>query len=98
VRSIDLADAYRTMLVRRRLEETVGAAVASGEIHGEMHLGIGQDAVSVALSFLPQPTDAFVSTHRPHLHALALGADPVLMPGELLERSGLPRGEYLLHG
>jgi acetoin:2,6-dichlorophenolindophenol oxidoreductase subunit alpha len=93
VRSIDLADAYRTMLVMRRFEETVGAAVASGEIHGEMHLGIGQEAVSVALSFLLRPADAVVSTHRPHLHALALGVDPVLMLGELLEREGLCRGK-----
>jgi glutamate/aspartate transport system permease protein len=40
------------MVVMRRFEEAVGDATASGEIHGEMHLGIGQEAISVALSAL----------------------------------------------
>ena len=91
--AIDLADAYRTMAVYRRFEEAVGAAVVTGEVHGEMHLGIGQEAIAVALRAMLEPTDAVVSTHRPHLHALALGVDPVALLAELLERSGLSGGK-----
>ena len=85
--------AYRTMVVMRRFEEAVGDATASGEIHGEMHLGIGQEAISVALSALLRPGDAVISTHRPHLHALAHGVDPVGLVAELLERDGLCHGK-----
>ena len=77
----------------RRFEEVVGEAVASGEIHGEMHLGIGQEAVAAALGTLLRDGDAVVSTHRPHLHALAIGVDPVALLAELLERDGLCSGK-----
>ena len=77
----------------RRFEEAVGAATESGEIHGEMHLGIGQEAVAAGLEQLLREGDAVVSTHRPHLHALAHGIDPVAMLAELLERDGLCRGK-----
>ncbi len=77
----------------RRFEEAVGAATASGEIHGEMHLALGQEATAAALGPLLRPGDAIVSTHRPHLHALARGVDPVAMLSELLERDGLCRGK-----
>lgn len=77
----------------RRFEEAVGEATATGEIHGEMHLGIGQEAIAAAMAHVLRAGDAVVSTHRPHLHALALGVDPVEMLAELLERDGLCRGK-----
>ena len=58
-----------------------------------MHLGIGQEAISAALAVLLRPGDAVVSTHRPHLHALAHGVDPVDLLAELLERDGLCHGK-----
>jgi acetoin:2,6-dichlorophenolindophenol oxidoreductase subunit alpha len=85
--------AYRSLVVMRLFEEAVGEATASGEIHGEMHLGIGQEAVAAALAAVLRPGDAVVSTHRPHLHALAHGVDPVAMLAELLERDGLCHGK-----
>lgn len=91
--TLDPVDAYRTLLLYRRFEEEVGAAVLTGEIHGEMHLGIGQEAIAVAMGGLLHPGDAVVSTHRPHLHGLALGVDPVEMLAELLERDGLCGGK-----
>jgi len=86
-------ETYRTLFLYRRFEEEVGAAVVTGEIHGEMHLGIGQEAIAVALGSVLKPGDAVVSTHRPHLHALAQGVDPVAMLAELLERDGLCGGK-----
>ena len=85
--------AYRSLVVMRRFEEAVGAATAAGEIHGEMHLGLGQEAVAVGLGPCLRPGDAVVSTHRPHLHALARGVDPIEMLAELLERDGLCHGK-----
>lgn len=85
--------AYRSLVVMRRFEEAVGAATAAGEIHGEMHLGLGQEAIAAGLAPLLRPGDAVVSTHRPHLHALARGVDPVAMLAELLERDGLCHGK-----
>jgi TPP-dependent pyruvate/acetoin dehydrogenase alpha subunit len=89
----NLLSLYETIVTYRRVEETIAEAVTSGEVHGEMHLGIGQEAIAVALSLRLRPGDAVVSTHRPHLHALALGVDPVLMLAEILERDGLNHGK-----
>lgn len=90
---INLLTAYGTMVMMRAFEEAVGEACETGEVHGEMHLGIGQEAIAAAQAALLRPGDAVVSTHRPHLHALALGVDPVAMLAELLERDGLCRGK-----
>jgi pyruvate dehydrogenase E1 component alpha subunit len=85
----DLLEVFEVMLRARLFEEEVGRAVVSGEIHGEMHLGIGHEAVGAALGRHLRPGDAVVSTHRAHLHALAAGVDPVELAAELLERDGL---------
>lgn len=84
---------FERMSLLRAFEEEVAAAVVTGEVHGEMHLGIGQEAVGVALAAHLQPGDAVVSTHRSHLHALAAGVDPVELLAELLERDGLNHGK-----
>lgn len=89
----DLVEIYEAMAMMRLFEEAVGAGVVSEEIHGEMHLGIGQEAVSAVLSRHLVDGDAIVSTHRPHLHALALGVDPVELLAELFERDGLNHGK-----
>jgi len=89
----DLLGMYEEMYRLRQFEEEVGRAVAAGEIHGEMHLGIGYEAVGAVLRRHLRPGDAVVSTHRAHLHALAAGVDPVDMAAELLERDGLNHGK-----
>jgi pyruvate dehydrogenase E1 component alpha subunit len=89
----DLLEVFEVMLRARIFEEEVGQAVVSGEIHGEMHLGIGHEAVGAALGRHLRPGDAVVSTHRAHLHALAAGVDPVELAAELLERDGLNHGK-----
>ncbi len=88
-----LLEMYEEMYRSRQFEEEVGRAVAAGEIHGEMHLGIGYEAVGAVLRRHLRPGDAVVSTHRAHLHALAAGVDPVDMAAELLERDGLNHGK-----
>jgi acetoin:2,6-dichlorophenolindophenol oxidoreductase subunit alpha len=85
---LDLMDAYRSMVRMRAFEQAVQQGVASGEIHGEMHVGLGQEAISAGIEPLLTDHDAIVSTHRPHLHALAHGVDPVSLLAELFERDG----------
>lgn len=89
----DLLQVYEEMWRLRGFEEEVGRAVASGEIHGEMHLAIGQEAVGAVLARHVRAGDAVVSTHRAHLHALAAGVNPVELAAELLERDGLNHGK-----
>jgi TPP-dependent pyruvate/acetoin dehydrogenase alpha subunit len=88
----DLLRVYEEMWRLRRFEEEAGRAVISGEIHGEMHLGIGHEAVGAMLGRHLRAGDAVVSTHRAHLHALAAGVDPVEVAAEILERDGLNHG------
>jgi acetoin:2,6-dichlorophenolindophenol oxidoreductase subunit alpha len=91
---LDLEAAYRSMVRMRAFEEAVQRGVISGEIHGEMHVGIGQEAIAAGIEPLLTDDDAVVSTHRPHLHALAHGVNPVAMLAELFERDGgLCRGK-----
>jgi acetoin:2,6-dichlorophenolindophenol oxidoreductase subunit alpha len=89
----ELIGVYEAIYRFRRFEEEVGQAVVSGEIHGEMHLGIGHEAVAAVLGRHLRMGDAVVSTHRAHLHALAAGVDPVELVAELLERDGLNHGK-----
>ncbi|MGH3275918.1 MAG: thiamine pyrophosphate-dependent dehydrogenase E1 component subunit alpha [Streptosporangiaceae bacterium] len=84
---------YVRMVTMRRLEEAVASGVSSGQIHGEMHLGIGQESVAAVLAEHLRPQDAAVSTHRAHLHALACGVDPVELLAEVFERDGLNGGK-----
>jgi acetoin:2,6-dichlorophenolindophenol oxidoreductase subunit alpha len=89
----DLLGLYEEMCRCRSFEEEVGRGVVSGEVHGEMHLGIGHEAVAAVLSRHLRQGDAVVSTHRSHPHALAAGVDPVELAAEILERDGLNHGK-----
>lgn len=77
----------------RRFEELLAEEARTGRIHGELHLAIGQEAVPAVLERHLVAGDALVSTHRAHLHALAMQVDPVLLMGEVLERDGLNHGK-----
>jgi TPP-dependent pyruvate/acetoin dehydrogenase alpha subunit len=78
---------YERMIEFRSFEELVGLAVREGLIHGEMHLAIGQEAIAAGIEPHLRPDDAIVSTHRPHLHALIAGVDPISLLGEIFERA-----------
>lgn len=84
---------YAAMIRMRAFEEVVGVASASGEIHGEMHLDIGAEALAAVLGEYLRHGDALVGTHRAHLYALVAGVDPGLLLAELLERDGLNHGK-----
>lgn len=77
----------------RQFEEACLKGFVAREIYGELHLGIGQEAVAAGMAEHLRPEDALVSTHRNHLHALAKGVPPKPLMAEIFEReTGLCQG------
>src|SRR3954451_6039479 len=77
----------------RVFEERVGELTRANEVHGLIHLSIGQEAVAAGVCGLLRPDDAVYSNHRPHGHALAKGAPMERVMAELMGRAdGLCRG------
>ena len=76
-----LRGALRRMRLIRAFEEGAEQAYMRGQIHGAMHLSIGQEASAVGAC--PPLTDAdyITSTHRGHGHCIAKGADVAPMWG-----------------
>ena len=84
---------YRAMLVMRKFDEACLRGSQTAEIHGELHLGMGQEAVAAGMVGSLRPGDAVVSTHRNHYHGIAKGVDLEAFMAEIFEReTGLCRG------
>ena len=82
----DLWSLYRQMLRSRRFEEVVKDLWERGEISGEMHLGIGEEAVAVGVVARVKTGDALVLDHRGTPPLVARGVDLVLLLREFLGR------------
>jgi TPP-dependent pyruvate/acetoin dehydrogenase alpha subunit len=86
-------EAYGRMLLLRRFEEAMQRLFLRGEVHGTVHLYIGQEAVSTGVCMALRPTDWVAATYRGHGAALAKGTDPEALAAELMGRStGTCRG------
>ena len=86
-------DSLQSMLEIRRFEEAVEELFSRGQLHGTMHLSVGQEAVAEGVCSALAQGDMITSTHRGHGHTLAHGADPELMMAELLMKdTGYCRG------
>ena len=93
VPAADIAARFRRMAAMRAFDEACMDALRRKAIHGELHIGIGQEAVGAGIAEALRPEDAVVSTHRNHFHALAKGVDPTALLAEICERrDGLCRG------
>src|SRR6266568_1108637 len=89
----NVTDAYELMARMRAFEQACREGVSTGEIHGELHVGIGLEAIAAGIAPSLRLRDALVSTHRCHLHALAKGVSAEKMMLEVFEKeSGLCRG------
>jgi pyruvate dehydrogenase E1 component alpha subunit len=83
----------RTMWRIRAFEERVGALVRANEVHGLVHLSVGQEAVAAGVCTQLRDDDAVYSNHRAHGHAIAKGAPLDRLMAELMGRvDGLCRG------
>jgi TPP-dependent pyruvate/acetoin dehydrogenase alpha subunit len=72
----------------RVFEERVGALTRADEVHGLVHLSVGQEGVAVGVSGQLRPDDALYGNHRAHGHALAKGAPMARVLAELMGREG----------
>jgi TPP-dependent pyruvate/acetoin dehydrogenase alpha subunit len=84
---ISLKDRFGYMAWMRQFELTCLQGVPTREIHGELHTGVGQEAISAAMVGFLTKEDALCSTHRNHLHAIAKGVDMRAMLAEIFEKS-----------
>jgi pyruvate dehydrogenase E1 component alpha subunit len=77
----------------RVFEERVGELTRTDEVHGLVHLSVGQEAVAAGVCGQLRPDDAVYSGHRAHGHAIAKGAPLGRVMAELMGRAdGLCRG------
>ena len=88
-----LKDFLKKMLTIRLIEKKLAKEKKLGVIGGPVHLGVGQEAVAVALSKYLKKSDRVFGAHRSHSHILSLGSDMTKFFAEILGKSsGLSRG------
>src|SRR5579871_472194 len=84
---------FEGILRVRRCEERLQQLFAEGEVPGFIHLGIGQEAISVGVMSALGDADTIGSTHRGHGHAIAKGMPLDGFFAELLAKeTGVCRG------
>ncbi len=81
-----LLEMYARMTRIRTFEEEANYLFLQGKIPGTLHQYDGQEAVAVGTCMNLTDEDFITSTHRPHGHAIAKGADTKKMMAELLGR------------
>jgi pyruvate dehydrogenase E1 component alpha subunit len=74
------------MYLIRAFEEAAQQQYFAGNVHGTMHLYVGEEAVAVGAIAALRSDDLITSTHRGHGHAIAKGQDVNGMMAELLGR------------
>jgi len=77
-----------TMWRIRLFEEQVGLLARADEVHGLIHLSVGQEGVAAAVCLQLRDDDAVYSGHRAHGHAIAKGAPLERLLAELMGRDG----------
>src|SRR5512140_229531 len=88
-----LAWMLQRMCEIRYFEEKAEDLYIRGQVHGTMHLSIGQEASSVGSIATLRPEDLIIHHHRGHGHTIAKGADLTIMMAEFLGReTGYCRG------
>ncbi len=89
----DLWTLYQHMLLSRRFQVEVTKLWKAGLISGEMHLGVGEEAIAAGIVTQLNEGDAMALDHRGTPQLLMRGVDPVCLLQELLGRAdGLCRG------
>ena len=81
-------DVLGTMWRIRHFEERVGRLQRADEVHGLIHLSVGQEGVAAGVCGRLRTDDAVYSGHRAHGHAIATGAPLGPLLAELMGRDG----------
>jgi pyruvate dehydrogenase E1 component alpha subunit len=90
----DLHEMYRTMVLIRRVEESLLQLAEADMIGGAMHTAIGHEANAVGAARALRPGDYLTCTYRGHHHSLARGMDPKRAIAEVLGRAdGFAKGK-----
>jgi pyruvate dehydrogenase E1 component alpha subunit len=84
----DGIELYTRMSFLRRFGEKADSLYRQGQIHGPVHLGLGQEAIAIGAASVLRHDDYSLGTYRGHAHALARGAPPEAVLAELLGRAG----------
>lgn len=83
----DPVEALRRMIEIREIEDALNTLYSTGKIRGSIHTCQGQEAIPVAAAAVSQPQDYASATYRGHGVALAFGATPLSVVGEVLGRA-----------
>lgn len=79
-----LIDMLRKMILIRKAEEKLAEHVESGKIKCPCHLGIGQEAIGVAVAMIMRKSDRAFGAHRSHAHLLAINENTFSLFAEVL--------------
>lgn len=77
---------YGLLCLAREFDLGLAQLVKRAQVHGFVHLSLGQEASAVGACSALHPSDFIVVTHRSHAQLLAKGADPSLLMAEILGR------------
>src|SRR5512139_1177371 len=90
----ELKSMYRTMLLIRRVEESLLELAESGKIGGAMHTAIGHEGAAIGMAAALRKDDYLTCTYRGHHHSLARGMDPKRAICEVLGKApGFAKGK-----
>jgi len=78
---------FAAMVRLRKFDEACLQGVPTREIHGELHTGLGQEAIAAGMEPTLRPGDAVVSTHRNHYHGLVKGVPADALMAEIFEKA-----------
>jgi len=88
-----LIDFYKQMNLIRKLELKIIDLAAQGEIYGNLHMGIGQEAIAVGAMAALERRDVITSAHRGIAHIIGKGGDPKKILAELMgKKTGYCQG------
>ena len=81
------------MIIIRKTEQELAFAREKGVIRGPVHLGAGQEAISVGISKNLKKTDMVFGNHRSHSHILSLNLNFYKLFAEILgKKTGFSKG------
>lgn len=78
---------YEDMVRIRKFEEKAADAFTKGELAGNIHLSIGQEAVAVGANAAMEDRDFMTTTHRGHGHIIGRGAETSKCMAELFGKA-----------